>query len=238
MTDLLSCHISQNNITEGTLMNIRDEEQLQQYFERGMTSAQEQNFLINVAARDDMRLAFRSQLELLKAVREDKDASGSPTFVRSKTLTALGLGGALMPSSLREQETQAATLAPSILQKIGAAFKRPAISIAVGLVAGVLGTSFFIGQSAQVKYLPASTSSPVIQAPVMQQAPNEAEPIPAVPAENKPYKSHATYKTSPISQQNIEKSRATDDQHVVDQTKALKVENKNKIHKPEDPGQK
>ena len=31
-------------------MNIRDEEQLQQYFERQMTGSQEQNFLINVAA--------------------------------------------------------------------------------------------------------------------------------------------------------------------------------------------
>src|SRR6266498_3433762 len=114
-------------------MNIRDEEQLQQYFERQMTGAQEQNFLIGVAARDDMRLAFRSQLELLKAVREDKDASGSPTFVRSRTLTALGLGAALMPSSLKEQETQSATFTPSILQKIGTAFKRPAVSIATGL---------------------------------------------------------------------------------------------------------
>src|SRR5213595_3195023 len=106
-------------------MNIRDEEQLQQYFERQMSSGQEQNFLINVAARDDMRLAFRSQLELLKAVREDKDASGSPTFVRSKTLGALGLGGALVPSSLKKQEVHAANLSPTILQKIGTAFKRP-----------------------------------------------------------------------------------------------------------------
>src|SRR6059036_3156617 len=119
-------------------MNIRDEEQLQQYFERQMTSGQEQNFLIGVAARDDMRLAFRSQLELLKAVREDKDASGSPTFVRVKTLGALGLGGSLVPGSLKEQEAEAATLSPRFLQRIGTAFRRPAVSVATGLIAGVL----------------------------------------------------------------------------------------------------
>src|SRR2546423_4514482 len=100
-------------------MNIRDEEQLQQYFERQMSGSQEQNFLINVAARDDMRLAFRSQLELLKAVREDKDSSGSPAFVRTKTLTALGLGGALVPSSLKEQEqAQAASVVSSSAWKM------------------------------------------------------------------------------------------------------------------------
>ncbi len=129
-------------------MNIRDEEQLQQYFERQMSGAQEQNFLINVAARDDMRLAFRSQLELLKAVREDKDSSGSPTFVRSKTLTALGLGGALVPSSLKENETQQASILPtSFLQNVGSAFKRPMVSITLGLLLGMLGTSFFMSSN-------------------------------------------------------------------------------------------
>src|SRR5437016_13946222 len=110
-------------------MNIRDEEQLQQYFERQMSGSQEQNFLINVAARDDMRLAFRSQLELLKAVREDKDSSGSPTFVRTKTLSALGLGGALVPSSLKEQETAQATMAASssLWRTLGNMFRRPVI---------------------------------------------------------------------------------------------------------------
>jgi hypothetical protein len=237
MTDQLSCHISQNNFIERTLMNIRDEEQLQQYFERGMTSAQEQNFLINVAARDDMRLAFRSQLELLKAVREDKDASGSPTFIRSKTLTALGLGGALMPSSLKEQEAQTATLAPSILEKIGTAFKRPAISIATGLIAGVLGTSFFIGQSAQEKYQPASTSSPVIQAPVMQQAPQTIAPTEAVPApvENRANRSHGTNRAVMTTTKN---QSATNHTPIINQTKPGPIGVDNKIHKPEDPGQK
>src|SRR5436305_13430665 len=152
-------------------MNIRDEEQLQQYFERQMSGSQEQNFLINVAARDDMRLAFRSQLELLKAVREDKDTSGSPTFVRSKTLGALGLGGALLPGSLKEQEAQAASLSPKFLQRIGTAFRRPAISIATGLVAVVLGTSFFVSASPDNAIRQPASGRPAVQAPAVQNAP-------------------------------------------------------------------
>src|ERR1051325_9985182 len=213
-------------------MNIRDEEQLQQYFERAMTSAQEQNFLINVAARDDMRLAFRSQLELLKAVREDKDASGSPTFVRSKTLTALGLGASLVPGSLKEQESQAASLSPTILQKIGFAFRRPAISIATGLIAGVLGTSFFSGQRATETNLP--VSKPSVQAPV--QMPQIAVPDPGIstPVENKSLKSHTAAKPVLHTQTEAE----TNHTPVVDETKPTKVGVDNRIHKPENPGQK
>src|SRR5438034_2137472 len=157
-------------------MNIRDEEQLQQYFERQMSGSQEQNFLINVAARDDMRLAFRSQLELLKAVREDKDVSGSPTFIRTKTLGALGLGGALVPSSLKEQEMQASLAQTSAWQQIGAAFRRPMVSVTAGLILGVLGTSFLVptnepheAQSGKIIAVPA-LPTPEITTPASQSA--------------------------------------------------------------------
>src|SRR5579883_383745 len=82
-------------------MNLRDEEQLQRYFERKMSGTEEQNFLIDVAARDDMRLAFRSQLELLKALRADKDATMLPAvLLRGRTLATLGLGATLVPTAL------------------------------------------------------------------------------------------------------------------------------------------
>lgn len=185
-------------------MNIRDEEQLQQYFERQMSSSQEQNFLINVAARDDMRLAFRSQLELLKAVREDKDASGSPTFVRSKTLTALGLGGALVPSSLKEQETQAASMLPaSAWQNIGSAFKRPMVSITAGLLAGILGTAFLLPSSVNPSHESSISPSPIISAPVLQapdritSPPTVSEPVKDQPKhQGKASVSHNTVKST------------------------------------------
>jgi len=214
-------------------MNIRDEEQLQQYFERAMTSGEEQNFLINVAARDDMRLAFRSQLELLKAVREDKDASGSPTFVRSKTLAALGLGGALLPSSLKEQSVaaeQAAALSPTILQKIGIAFKRPVVSIATGLLAGVLGTSFFIQPSAN-QPPPPSVSPMIIHEPAVQAAPQIASP--AAQEENRSYKSHRTYTTKP---NNAGTAVKNSESPVINKANPLQIENKRNMHKPEDSG--
>jgi hypothetical protein len=219
-------------------MNIRDEEQLQQYFERQMSSSQEQNFLINVAARDDMRLAFRSQLELLKAVREDKDASGSPTFVRSKTLGALGLGGALVPSSLKEKETQAAILSPTVWQSIGSAFRKPALSITAGLLAGILGTSFFISQAGNDNHSSAAPANSIIQTPALKQPASEvAAPVmPASPVENKINKNHSVHSNTTASQSTTTAENPTP---IVNNNKAgIKVGISNTMNKPGDSDKK
>lgn len=142
-------------------MNLRDEEQLQQYFERKMTSGEEQNFLINIAARDDMRLAFRSQLELLRAVRADKDVFTSAVLVRSRTLTALGLGAALLPNALKDNEVAQAALVPQA-NSLWSFIKRP-VSM---LVAGVL-----LGTAVTYSLAPSSNTSDIHQAAIKQTAP-------------------------------------------------------------------
>jgi hypothetical protein len=84
-------------------MMIKQEESINRYLEHTMSSAEEQNFLISLAASDDMRMAFRSHLELMKAVRKDKDDLRSVAQVRNRTLAALGLS-ATAASAFIEQE--------------------------------------------------------------------------------------------------------------------------------------
>ncbi len=114
-------------------MVMKQDEQLNRYFEHSMTPSEEQNFLITVAASDEMRIAFRSQLELMKAVRSDKDAlhagmSGHPgmgghpvAHVRYRTLAALGLSAAaatpFMDHELtRESSTQATEASMALVE--------------------------------------------------------------------------------------------------------------------------
>lgn len=153
-------------------MNLRDEEQLQQYFERKMTSGEEQNFLINIAARDDMRLAFRSQLELLRAVRADKDVFTSAVLVRSRTLTALGLGAALLPNALKDNEVAQAALMPQA-NSLWSIIKRPASMLVAGVLLGTavtysLAPSSDIHQAAIKQTAPATLiiTEPVAQQPI------------------------------------------------------------------------
>lgn len=157
-------------------MNLRDEEQLQRYFEHKMSAGEEQNFLIDIAARDDMRLAFRSQLELLKALRADKDATMvTAALVRSHTLSALGLGASLLPNALKEKEqevAQSAAMPVSNGSRLWSFVRRPAAMLVAGLLAGAAIVYSIVpnGTSTQNH----NASKPVISAPATIEIPAPA----------------------------------------------------------------
>jgi hypothetical protein len=154
---------------------MKQEEQLNRYFEHTMTPSEEQNFLISVAASDQMRIAFRSQLELMKAVRSDKDAlhagmSGHPVaHVRYRTLAALGLSATAASPLLdqaftRETATHAASLSPaaiagSRISWLGTIMRTPKLALTAGLVLGILSTT-------AVMRLTEGGSAPVVQSVV------------------------------------------------------------------------
>jgi hypothetical protein len=131
-------------------MVMKQDEQLNRYFEHTMTPSEEQNFLISVAASDQMRIAFRSQLELMKAVRSDKDAlhagmSGHPVaHVRYRTLAALGLSATAAPlldqEFTRESATQAAEMVPK-MSFFSNILRMPKVALTAGLALGILSTT-------------------------------------------------------------------------------------------------
>lgn len=146
-------------------MNIRDEELLYRYFEQQMSNSEEQNFLIDVAARDDMRMAFRSQLELLKAVRRDKDALPGAVAVRERTLGALGFAGVVLPSALAEDEAAAAPITISIGWR--ALLHKPLALVSGGLIVGSLATFSVMNMTTMA---PEKAVAPAVASP---QTPNE-----------------------------------------------------------------
>jgi len=135
------------------------EEQLHRYFEHVMSPVEEQSFLITVAASDEMRIAFRSQLELMKAVRSDKDSLRSVAQVRSRTLTALGLSAtAVTPFIEHELLRGAKSQEPQVVEsasltgnssplsggwigRISSLIRQPIIALTGGLALGVLSTT-------------------------------------------------------------------------------------------------
>ena len=159
---------------------MKQEEQINRYLEHGMSSAEEQNFLISLAASDDMRMAFRSHLELMKAVRRDKDDLRSVAQVRNRTLAALGLS-ATAASAFIEQELvrsnkeHAAPLQHAevvsgpgpLLTRIGRFIGMQKLAIGTGLALGFLAatgvfTSGLVGSSHEALKSPsAAVSQPV-----------------------------------------------------------------------------
>jgi hypothetical protein len=178
-------------------MVTKQEEQLNRYFEHTMSSSEEQNFLITVAASDEMRIAFRSQLELMKAVRSDKDAlhagmSGHPVaHVRYRTLAALGLSAtAAMPLMDQELErepalqtgasssmlTSQAAAVGSGLSWLGNILRTPKLALTAGLALGILSTT-------AVVRLTSNEATPV---PVVQSVTTTPSVVPMKSATNVP----------------------------------------------------
>jgi hypothetical protein len=184
-------------------MTLKNEELLSRYFERKMTSSEEQNFLISVAANDELRLAFRSQLELMRAVSNDKDAVRSAVEVRSRTLAALGLSTLAADSFLehdllsrQKDETAAQNVAQNIApptrsaapvvheassaSSIASFFRSPALTVMAGLTAGFIGAfAIFGGSDEQVNPANSTITTPAnqIQQPLQSTDQETAEPI-------------------------------------------------------------
>ncbi|SRR5579883_482122 len=149
-------------------MGMNKEEQLNRYFEHAMSSKEEQNFLISVAASDEMRIAFRSQLELMKAVRHDKDALRSVAQIRNRTLTALGLSATavtpfieheLMRDAASKEQVVSAGISSPIATAVRAPWfsralsllRHPILTLTAGLAIGVSSTAIVMDKVADVK---------------------------------------------------------------------------------------
>lgn len=164
-------------------MVLKQEELLSKYFDHRMTADEEQNFLIQLAASDDLRTAFRSHLELQKAIRDDKDDLRSVAQVRNRTLTALGLSAAavtpfieqeLMKSSVAaEREPLAASVAPRIpfMTKVGSVLRSRLALLSTGLILGFAAASAIFSTNSTPVSVPHSTVSPV-SGPVATPSPN------------------------------------------------------------------
>ena len=212
-------------------MNLRDEEILQNYFDRKMSAQQEQNFLIDVAARDDMRLAFRSNLELLKAVRADKDAA-SIAVVRSSTLASLGLGAGLLPNALKEQEVaQAAMLKPSGIWNV---IRRPASMLVMGLLAGSAMTYSLLPASTPES--PQRFSPPAAQGPgtIIITEPSKDIPTPAQHESVKNAEATHSAKTALVSKATTSKQTLTSEEPtpLVKKTKPSSIQVQTTVHPP------
>jgi hypothetical protein len=174
-------------------MTNSQELQISQYFDHAMNSAEEQNFLITLAASDTMRIAFRSQLELMKAVRSDADrlrsvAAGRTAAVRDRTLTALGLSATAVTPFI-EQELMGSShdastnTIPSAPHRAGFLAK-PKYALGTGLFLGFLSAVAVLniaGPGHQAALTPAVRVQQPVVAPanVSQSAANETIPASA-----------------------------------------------------------
>jgi hypothetical protein len=80
------------------------------YIDNELTTAQEQEFLISLAANDNLRSSFRTELTLKNIVHRDESLITPPRALRASVFAAVGLSAAAAPE-VAQAATQA--VAPS-----------------------------------------------------------------------------------------------------------------------------
>ena len=155
-------------------MGLKQEELITRYFEHRMLPAEEQNFLISLAASDELRLAFRSHIELMKAVRQDKDDLRSVAQVRNRTLTALGLSAtAVMPFIEQElvrsakSEESSSTESSFWHAPLRGLVRTPKLALGTGLMLGFLSATTLM--SVITNHSPLSSESALRPTPAVVQ---------------------------------------------------------------------
>ncbi len=201
-------------------MNIRDEELVQRYFDHSMSSGEEQNFLIDVAARDDMRMAFRSQLELLKAIKFDKDILGGTGLVRERTLAALGL------SAMLTATTDEAIAAPTFMQNVKGFLAKPYTMLIAGVVAGGLAT-YAVLPTNTVMVAPVKTEQQIVQPSSLEiQMPEVSAP--EIQNNLSPAETKQTNVVKPTAKQAVTNTKPAETTPIVN-TNGVSPEVKNKV---------
>jgi hypothetical protein len=160
-------------------MTIRNEALISRYFDRQMSPSEEQNFLISLAASNELRLAFRGQLELMKAIRDDKHEMRPIGEVRSRTLATLGLSAAATAPFLEHaliNNGSAAAKAAAAQAPPRSFFNRLAGKLVLtgsSLVAGFLAAGLFFGlhEASPVQHI---GQTPTVQTSVQQANPTAA----------------------------------------------------------------
>jgi hypothetical protein len=87
-----------------------NDERISSYIDNELSSEQEQEFLISLAASDGLRKSFRSELVMKKVVRRDEMLTNPPREMRAAVFATLGLSAA---SALSASKANAATSSPA-----------------------------------------------------------------------------------------------------------------------------
>lgn len=150
-----------------------NDDRISAYIDNELTTEQEQELLISLAANDSLRKSFRSELVLKKVVHADERGINPPRYLRAAVFAAIGLGVATAATAEAQAATVQTAPAASVtasapthgLLKTLFASKLNALLTAAGLtVAGVTGYGVhtLVNPSAHQEILaPTTTTAPM-----------------------------------------------------------------------------
>lgn len=115
------------------------DERISSYIDNELTSEQEQEFLISLAASEGLRKSFRSELVLKNVLHHDEAVTNPPRALRTAVFTTLGIGAAAtLAGKANAAASQAGTAAGRTFIRSLFATKMSAIITAAGISVSAL----------------------------------------------------------------------------------------------------
>jgi hypothetical protein len=151
------------------------------YIDNELTAVQEQEFLISLAANDNLRSSFRTELTLKNIVHRDESLITPPRALRASVFAAIGLSAAAAPDAANATANAAsnpvststvATQSSSFFKtlfatKMNALFTT--LSLSVATLVGFVGHDVVVGEPATTQTVQTNNATPAtgnVAAPV------------------------------------------------------------------------
>lgn len=93
------------------------------YIDNELTAAQEQEFLISLAANDNLRSSFRTELTLKNIVHRDESLITPPRALRASVFAAIGLAAAAPESAEAAMQSAPASTSTTVATRSSTFFK-------------------------------------------------------------------------------------------------------------------
>src|SRR5881227_3753218 len=113
------------------------DERISAYIDNELTTDQEQEFLISLAASDGLRKSFRSELVLKKVLHRDESVTNPPRKMRTAVFATLGLAAADLAAPKADAAPHGAMASKGLMKTLFAT-KMNALVTAAGISVSAL----------------------------------------------------------------------------------------------------
>jgi hypothetical protein len=144
------------------------------YIDNELTAGQEQEFLISLAANDNLRSSFRTELVLKNIVHRDESLITPPRALRASVFAAIGLSAGLTaaaPDAAQAASTPVSTsTATTTVSQSGSFFKTlfatkmnalfTTLSLSVATLVGFVGHDVIVGEPVTTQSIQSTKATP------------------------------------------------------------------------------
>jgi hypothetical protein len=148
--------------------NMTHHDLISSYIDNELTAVQEQEFLISLAANDNLRSSFRTELTLKNIVHRDESLITPPRALRASVFAAIGLSAAAAPDAANAASNPVSS--STVVAQSGSFFKTlfatkmnalfTTLSLSVATLVGFVGHDVIVSEPTATQTVQTNNATP------------------------------------------------------------------------------